>query len=98
MPYGVRKVVAEQSFDFDTFVNEDVLKPTIQDIGMTPIRTDLVYEKEGALEAVWNAIQRADVVIVDFTTSSASVAMEYAFAAVLGKRMSYSLKVQRTYL
>lgn len=89
MPYGTREVVSDlgtEAFDFDAFYR-DVLVNTTREVGMTPVRPGSIYDKKGLLEEIWSAVQRAEVVVVDFTSRSPNVAMEYAFAEVLGKRM-----------
>jgi hypothetical protein len=84
-PYGV-KVVADRPFDFDRF-HQRVTTPTVTGCGLTVHRADSVYGPVGVLDAVWRGIQKAEVVIVDFTGRSENVAIEFAWAMLLGKRV-----------
>lgn len=88
-PFG-RKVVAdgEESHDFD-YVCREVIEPAVRSTGMTPVRADSIYGPPSVLETVWRGIQQAELVIVDFTGKAPNVALEFALAATIGKRMVF---------
>ncbi len=87
MPYGRKPVSDGSEADFNDLYNT-VYAPAVRSLGRTPERADEVYgTTQGVLEATWRAIQRAGVVVVDFTTRSPDVALEFGWAMCLHKRM-----------
>jgi len=88
MPYGTKRVTADgEPFDFDSLYQK-VFVRAAQECGMTPDRADHIFGTTiGTLDAVWDGIQRAEVVVVDFTMRSADVSLEFGWAMALGKRM-----------
>jgi small subunit ribosomal protein S1 len=54
---------------------------------MKIVRADEVYGKGDVAETAWHCIQRASIVIADFTAQSCNVAAEFALALALGKRI-----------
>jgi small subunit ribosomal protein S1 len=76
----------KNGFDFDDLY-PTILKPTIEECGLTPIRADSIYESQELLVNVWRGIQKAEVVPADFTTRSPNVALEFGWALLLGKRI-----------
>jgi small subunit ribosomal protein S1 len=88
MPYGSKRLTEDgEPFDFDNLYQK-VFVRAVQQCGMTEERADHIFGTTiGALDAVWEGIQRAEVVVVDFTTRSADVALEFGWAMALGKRM-----------
>jgi hypothetical protein len=87
MPYGTKPTRDGEMFDFDDLY-EKVFVRAVHQSNMVEDRADHIFGTTvGVLDAVWTGIQRAEVVVVDFTTRSADVALEFAWAAVLGKRM-----------
>jgi small subunit ribosomal protein S1 len=87
MPYGTKPTRDGGMFDFDDLY-EKVFVRAVRQNGMVEDRADYLFGPTlGVLEAVWTGIQQAEIVVVDFTTRSADVALEFAWAAVLGKRM-----------
>lgn len=86
MPFSERQLADGRHFDFDQFYRE-VLAPTVEECRMTPIRADSIYGPAGVLDIVWRGIQRASVVVVDFTGKSPNVALECGWALLLGKRV-----------
>jgi small subunit ribosomal protein S1 len=87
MPYGTKPTRDGEMFDFDDLY-EKVFVRAVHQCDMVEDRADHIFGTAvGVLDAVWTGIQRAEVVVVDFTTRSADVALEFGWAAVLGKRM-----------
>src|SRR3569833_2734148 len=87
MPYGVKVLSNGQEFDFDEFYREECVPVVREDCAMSPVRVDGSYGSQGVLEAVWQAMQQADLVVVDFSGRSANVAFEFGWALLLGKRI-----------
>jgi small subunit ribosomal protein S1 len=80
-PFGIK-----DGFDFDVFYT-NVIVPACADAGMKAIRADELYGKGDITETAWHGIQRASIVLVDFSAKSTNVAAEFALALVLGKRI-----------
>lgn len=87
MPFGTKKLRNGDEFDFDLFYRDECVPVVRDDCEMDPVRVDGIYGSQGVLEAVWRAMQKADLVVVDFTTRSANVAFEFGWALLLGKRV-----------
>lgn len=85
MPFGTRPV-GEESCDFDA-IYTGALVPAVQACGMKPERLDNLYGPQGVLELIWWAIQRAEIVVIDFSLRNANVTFEYGLAWTLGKRI-----------
>ncbi|HEY1214198.1 MAG TPA: S1 RNA-binding domain-containing protein, partial [Bryobacteraceae bacterium] len=85
-PFGTKAVRNGKSFDFDTFYNQ-VIVPACAAVDMTAIRADEIYGKGDITETAWHGLQRAAVVLVDFSARSTNVAAEFALALALGKRI-----------
>ncbi|MFX0576256.1 hypothetical protein [Nocardia nepalensis] len=86
MPFGTKKVGAGD-FNFDEFYADECVPIVRDDCGMEPVRGDEIYGSQGVWETVWNGIQQAELVVVDFTARSTSVVLEFGWAVVLGKRV-----------
>ena len=87
MPFGVKALKDGTSFNFDELY-EKVYRIAIADVGLEPQRADEIFStSEGVLEAVWEGIQRSEVVLVDCTARSAAVALELGLVLALGKRL-----------
>ncbi len=65
---------------------EQVLKPAVQEIGMTPIRADDLYG-QNIMEDVWQSILKAAVIICDTTGRNPNVFYELGIAHTLGKKV-----------
>jgi small subunit ribosomal protein S1 len=85
-PFGVKQLSNGQSFDFDALYT-DVIVPTCASAGMTIVRADQVYGKGDVAETAWHGIQRATIVLIDFSARSGNVAAEFALSLALGKRI-----------
>lgn len=85
-PFGQKVLSDGTTCNFDRLY-EQVLAPTIESAGMTATRADGIYGLQGVLDTVWRGIQRAEVVIVDFTSKNPNVAAEFVMALLLGKRI-----------
>lgn len=88
MPYGSKRPAdGGEPFDFDNLYQK-VFVRAAQQCGLTEERADRLFGTTvGVLDAVWEGIQRAEIVVIDFTTRSADVALEFGWAMALGKRM-----------
>ena len=65
---------------------EQVIKPSVQEIGMTPIRADDLYG-QNIMEDVWQSILKAAIIICDTTGRNPNVFYELGIAHTLGKRV-----------
>lgn len=65
---------------------EQVLKPAVQEIGMTPIRADDLYG-QNIMEDVWQSILKAAIIICDTTGRNPNVFYELGIAHTLGKKV-----------
>lgn len=88
MPFGKKHLEDGTTFDFDWFY-EDIIRATISDAGLTPVRADEIYGPASVQGVVWRGIQQAELVVVDFSCRNPNVAMEYMAARIIGKRMIY---------
>ena len=78
MPYRIRRWRTGSNFDFNEFYHEDLHIIIAETCDIDPVRVDEIYGPQGVLESVWRAMQQAHIVIVDFTTRSANVALSSA--------------------
>ena len=85
-PFGERTLRDGITVNFDE-VYSHVLAPTITAAGMNPVRADGIFGPSDVLGVVWRGVQRAEVVIVDFTDRAPNVAAEFMMALILGKRI-----------
>ncbi|WDT55777.1 S1 RNA-binding domain-containing protein [Streptomyces sp. G7(2002)] len=87
MPYGEKKLTDGQTHNFDELY-EYYYAPVVERLNMRPDRADAMYGTvQGVLQSAWQGIERASLVVVDFSARSASVAMEFGWAMCLHKRM-----------
>lgn len=86
IPYGVKLIGTGEKFDADAFHEKNTVQVALE-CGMTAHRADSIYGPTGVLDAVWRGIQKAEIVIVDFTGRSSNVMLEFAWALMLGKRI-----------
>jgi small subunit ribosomal protein S1 len=86
MPFG-KKVIGPDGvvFDFDLMYT-DVLKPLIESLGMRCERIDEVFDTTGLSLSIWRSIQRAELLIVDFTGRAPNVSLEVGWAMAIKKR------------
>jgi small subunit ribosomal protein S1 len=85
MPFG-EKTYEGEDFNWDEHYKE-VIEPTIQQIGMTPLRADGIFGASPLLERLWQGIQAAEIIIADLTGRSPNVLYELGLAHVIGKRI-----------
>ncbi|MFJ9853295.1 hypothetical protein [Streptomyces sp. NPDC101150] len=86
MPYGKKRVPDGAELDFN-FVYQQ-LKKVVNGLEMRVERADENDDTTlGVLEAAWDGVDRAGVVVVDLSVPSTSVAMELGWAMCLHKRM-----------
>lgn len=65
---------------------EQVIRPSVQEIGMTPIRADDLYG-QNIMEDVWQSILKAAIIICDTTGRNPNVFYELGIAHTLGKKV-----------
>jgi small subunit ribosomal protein S1 len=87
MPYGTRPVngVDGPTTDFDKVYG--ILESTLSAEGMRPERLDGLYGPTAMIDLISRSIQRAEVVVVDFTTKNSNVTFELAIALMFGKKI-----------
>jgi predicted RNA-binding protein with RPS1 domain len=88
MPYGKKELRDGSMFDFDTFY-ENELVPVIESAGFTSVRADSIYGPQSVMGPIWRGVQQAEAVLVDFSTKSPNVAMEFALSLLIGKKSLY---------
>lgn len=81
MPFGVK-----DGFNYDSFYSQ-ILKPKIESMGLIPQRVDEVYGEQSMLEVIWRTIQRAEILVADFSHRSVNVGLEVGWGMILGKRI-----------
>jgi predicted RNA-binding protein with RPS1 domain len=86
MPFGEKITGDGQKCDFNAIYSE-AFAPTVQALGMKPERLDNLYGPQGVLDLIWRAIQRAEIVVIDFSHKNSNVTFEYGLAWTLGKRI-----------
>ena len=85
-PFG-EKMVNGQMFDFDAF-HKQVLAPRLESsLQLTVRRADEPFWDTGLWSTIKAGIERASVVMVDFSGRSGNVGCEYVAARYLGKRI-----------
>ena len=72
--------------DWSNDVWEQVIKPAVREIGMTPIRADDLYGQK-IMEDVWQSILKAAIIICDTTGRNPNVFYELGIAHTLGKKV-----------
>ncbi|MEW2352965.1 S1 RNA-binding domain-containing protein [Spirillospora sp. NPDC029432] len=87
-PFGKVTHPDGTTFDFD-WLYEEIIRTTIEEAGMTPVRADEVYGPASVQGVVWRGIQQAELVVVDFSCRNPNVSLEYMAARIIGKRMIY---------
>lgn len=65
---------------------EQVIKPAVREIGMTPVRADDLYG-QNIMEDVWQSILKAAIIICDTTGRNPNVFYELGIAHTLGKKV-----------
>ena len=65
---------------------QQILKPAVQEMGMTPIRADDLYG-QNIMEDVWQSILKAAIIICDTTGRNPNVFYELGIAHTLGKKV-----------
>lgn len=86
MPFGKKQLQDGKEFDWDEHYDQ-VIKPTVEEAGMTSIRADEIYGSKPLMERVWRGIQEAEIVLADLTGRSPNVMYEVGLAHVIGKRI-----------
>lgn len=72
--------------DWSNDIWEQVLKPAVQEIDMTPVRADDLYG-QNIMEDVWQSILKAAIIICDTTGRNPNVFYELGIAHTLGKKV-----------
>src|SRR5262249_47195027 len=87
LPFGTKPLNGHdgETCDFDKVY--PILEKTLQDHGYKPERPDGIYGPTAMIELIWRNIQRAEYVVVDFTTRNHNVTFEFGLALVLGKKI-----------
>ncbi|MFI9025605.1 S1 RNA-binding domain-containing protein [Streptomyces sp. NPDC053560] len=87
MPYGRKSAAGGPERDYDDLY-DNAYAAAVRDLDLTPCRADSIFgTSQGVLESAWRGIQQAGVVVIDFSTRSADVALEFGWAMCLHKRM-----------
>ena len=87
MPYGTKPLngVDGPTTDFDKVYG--ILESTLRAESMRPERLDGLYGPTAMIDLISRSIQRAEVVVVDFTTKNSNVTFELAIALMFGKKI-----------
>lgn len=86
MPFGEHVLRDGQKFDWD-HLYDVVIKETINQAQMKPLRADGIDGAKPLLERLWEGIQEAEIIVADLTGRSANVMFELGLAHVIGKRI-----------
>lgn len=86
MPFGEHVLRDGQKFDWNNFYDV-VIKETIKQAGMEPLRADGIPGAKPLLERLWEGIQEAEIIVADLTGQSPNVMFELGLAHVIGKRI-----------
>ncbi len=78
-------VVMPFNLQHSTPLWEEILKPTIQKVEMTPVRADLVQNVGEILEDIIHCIEEAAIIVVDITGTNPNVMYELGYAHALNK-------------
>ncbi|MDH3530674.1 MAG: DUF4071 domain-containing protein, partial [Acidobacteriota bacterium] len=75
MPFGQKRDASGRTIDFDR-VYEDLIKPSIEDAGMEPIRAD--EEQTGGIihKPMYERLVLCEFAVADLTTANANVFYE----------------------
>jgi small subunit ribosomal protein S1 len=87
MPFGTRPVdgAGGPPCDFDNVYA--IVSETLRKNGFHPERLDGLYGPTAMIDLIWRSIQRAEYVVVDFTSRNHNVTFEFGLALVLGKKI-----------
>jgi small subunit ribosomal protein S1 len=87
MPIGSKPLNGAEGprCDFDKVYS--ILEQTLRTAGLKPERLDGLYGPTAMIDLIWRSIQRAEYVVVDFTTKNHNVTFEFGLALVLGKKI-----------
>ncbi|NRQ31859.1 S1 RNA-binding domain-containing protein [Nonomuraea sp. NN258] len=87
MPFGVKHFNGADgaTCDFDKVYK--AIEKTMHEAGLRPERLDGLYGPTPMIELISRAIQRAEFVLVDFTTKNHNVTFELAIALMFGKKV-----------
>lgn len=79
-------VIMPFSEDWSNDIWEQIIKPAVKEIGMTPIRADNLYG-QNIMEDIWQSILKAKIIICDTTGRNPNVFYELGIAHTLGKQV-----------
>lgn len=65
----------------------DIIKPVVEQFGITCVRADDLYGPKAIIEDIWKLINEAKVVIADVTGKNANVFYEIGLAHAVGKEV-----------
>lgn len=66
-------------------IYHDVLKPTLEEMGLRVVRADEIYSKNPIMEDIWENIQTAGLIIADVTGRNPNVFYETGLAHAIGR-------------
>lgn len=70
-----------------TDLYEDVIRPTLANLGFTPLRADEVFSTGVIIDDIWESINTARFLIADVTDRNPNVFYELGIAHALGKNV-----------
>lgn len=85
-PFDKRVLPNGMTFDFDGFYRTRLV-PVFAEFGLELDRADQIYGHGDVKDTAWHGIQKATLVLVDFTLQRPNVSAELVAAAVIGKRI-----------
>lgn len=62
-----------------------IIRPAVEDVGLTPIRADEIYSKPQIMADIWKSLRSARIVIAELTGKNTNVFYEVGLAHALGK-------------
>jgi hypothetical protein len=95
MPFGEKKDFDGQDIDFDD-IYRFFFKKAVEDLGIECVRCDEIEEAGSIHEKMFEHIYRADIVVVDITTSNANVYYELGIRHALAKGVTVLIRRKGT--
>ena len=84
--FGTRTLSNGEKFDFDGFY-ANKLVPAFKKHHLDLGRADVIYGHGDVQDTAWHGLQKASVVLVDFTGERPNVTHEFGLAVAAGKRL-----------
>lgn len=71
---------------FNSYYKE-ILKPTIEKIGLKVFRSDEIFGTKPVMTDIWDSINQADIIVADLTTRNSNVFYELGLSHAINKKV-----------